>query len=259
MKHIRKNLTYANVMSSLAVFLVLAGATAVAATHLAKNSVGTAQLKASAVTGAKLANGAVVGAKIRANSLDGDKIQDGSITSRDIGQGAVTGADLAPDALKNVVGAQAPDTPTEQGQFSFFLAKGDTQVLSRKEAFPVQATCKSGVSSNPNDLVADLVMTSPFSNTTVSVNEQPLPFSVILAANEEFELASATLLHEPPRGVDPSSPFRLQMRSSVQAVTGGGVAVTYENVAAGINLADHEGECFFSVTINELGVQDTNG
>ena len=41
MKQIRKRLTYANVMSSLAVFLVLGGATAFAATQLAKNSVGT--------------------------------------------------------------------------------------------------------------------------------------------------------------------------------------------------------------------------
>lgn len=44
MKLIRKRLTYANVMSSIAVFLVLGGATALAA-GLAKNSVGTKQLK----------------------------------------------------------------------------------------------------------------------------------------------------------------------------------------------------------------------
>ncbi|MBS1882496.1 MAG: hypothetical protein JSS97_06020 [Actinobacteria bacterium] len=45
MKHVRKRLTYANVMSSLAVFLILAGGTAFAATELAKNTVGTKQLK----------------------------------------------------------------------------------------------------------------------------------------------------------------------------------------------------------------------
>ena len=44
MKQIRKRLTYANVMSSIAVFLVLGGA-AVAATQLPKNSVGSKQLK----------------------------------------------------------------------------------------------------------------------------------------------------------------------------------------------------------------------
>ena len=36
MKSVRRRLTYANVMSSIAVFLVLAGATAFAATELGK-------------------------------------------------------------------------------------------------------------------------------------------------------------------------------------------------------------------------------
>ena len=59
MKQIRKRLTYANVMSSIAVFLVLGGATAFAAVHLGKNSVGTKQLKKNAVTAAKIKKDAV--------------------------------------------------------------------------------------------------------------------------------------------------------------------------------------------------------
>lgn len=55
MKSVRKRLTYANAMSSIAVFLVLGGATAFAATQiLPKNSVGPKQLKKGAVTPAKL-------------------------------------------------------------------------------------------------------------------------------------------------------------------------------------------------------------
>ena len=46
MKQIRKRLTYANVMSSIAVFLVLGGATAIAA----QQKIGTKQLKANSVT-----------------------------------------------------------------------------------------------------------------------------------------------------------------------------------------------------------------
>ena len=64
MKQIGKSLTYANVMSSLAVFLVLGGASAVAATQLGKNSVGTKQLKNNAVTTAKIKNGAITQGKI---------------------------------------------------------------------------------------------------------------------------------------------------------------------------------------------------
>ncbi|MGN6663507.1 MAG: hypothetical protein ACTHK6_04780 [Solirubrobacterales bacterium] len=53
MKQLRKRLTFANVMSMIAVFVAL-GATAFAATQLPKNSVGTKQLKKNAVTAAKI-------------------------------------------------------------------------------------------------------------------------------------------------------------------------------------------------------------
>lgn len=68
MKPIRKRLTYANVMSSIAVFLVLGGA-AFAATKLPKNSVGTKQLKNNAVTTAKIKNDAVNGTKVNESTL----------------------------------------------------------------------------------------------------------------------------------------------------------------------------------------------
>jgi hypothetical protein len=68
LKQLRKRLTYANVMSSIAVFLVLGGA-AVAATQLPKNSVGPKQLKKGAVTTAKIKKGAVTNAKVKPGSL----------------------------------------------------------------------------------------------------------------------------------------------------------------------------------------------
>jgi hypothetical protein len=70
---IRKRLTYANVMSSLAVFLVLGGATALAA-GLAKNSVGSKQLKKNSVTTAKIKNNAVTTAKLKKKAVTGAKI-----------------------------------------------------------------------------------------------------------------------------------------------------------------------------------------
>ncbi|HEY5054057.1 MAG TPA: hypothetical protein VII45_11685 [Solirubrobacterales bacterium] len=70
MNQIRKRLTYANVMSSIAVFLVLGGATAFAATQvLPKNSVGAKQLKKEAVTASKIKNGAVTASKINPTGL----------------------------------------------------------------------------------------------------------------------------------------------------------------------------------------------
>jgi len=73
-KQVRKRLTYANVMSSVAVFLVLGGASAMAAGQLGKNSVGSRQINAKSITTGKLANNAVNGAKVANGSLSGEDI-----------------------------------------------------------------------------------------------------------------------------------------------------------------------------------------
>ena len=54
----RPGLTYANVVSTLCLFLLLAGGTAFAASRLAKNSVGTGQIKNGAVTQQKISTAA---------------------------------------------------------------------------------------------------------------------------------------------------------------------------------------------------------
>ena len=53
--------SYANVMSTIAVFAALGGV-GYAAAQLPRNSVGAAQLRPNAVTGAKIRTGAVTGA-----------------------------------------------------------------------------------------------------------------------------------------------------------------------------------------------------
>ncbi|MGE5407389.1 MAG: hypothetical protein ACM3NV_02140, partial [Syntrophothermus sp.] len=79
MKRIRRYLTYGNVMSTLAVFLILGGATAFAATQLAKNSVGSKQLKKNSVTSAKIKNNAVTTNKIKAKAVTAAKIKPGGV------------------------------------------------------------------------------------------------------------------------------------------------------------------------------------
>ncbi len=64
----RERLTYANVVSTLCLFLLLGGG-AYAATRLPKNSVGTKQLKNNAVTGAKIKKGTITGSRIKISSL----------------------------------------------------------------------------------------------------------------------------------------------------------------------------------------------
>ncbi|HVC07452.1 MAG TPA: hypothetical protein VND98_07710 [Solirubrobacterales bacterium] len=94
MKQIPKRLTYANVMSSLAVFLILGGGAAFAATKLAKNSVGTKQIKNNAVTAAKIKKNAVTTAKIKAGAITGAQIEGGAVSGSNIASNTVTGANI---------------------------------------------------------------------------------------------------------------------------------------------------------------------
>lgn len=71
---LRERLTYANVMSTIAVFLAVGGATAFATVELGKNTIGSRQLKASSVTTGKIATNAVNGSKVANQSLTGSDI-----------------------------------------------------------------------------------------------------------------------------------------------------------------------------------------
>ena len=98
MKSIRSRLTYANVVSSLALFLVLAGGAAWAV-KVPRKSVGPKQLKANAVTTSKIKANAVTTRKIRRNAVRTGKIRDGAIESAKIADGSVGLNDLNQSAL----------------------------------------------------------------------------------------------------------------------------------------------------------------
>lgn len=111
----RARLTYANVVSTLALFLVVAGGSALAADHLAKNSVGTAQIKKGAVTTAKIKNGAVTGAKIKLATL-------GTVPSAATAGSAATAASAdsaktagVADSAKTAGHAASADSATSAG------------------------------------------------------------------------------------------------------------------------------------------------
>jgi hypothetical protein len=73
-KQIRKHFTYANVMSSIAVFLILGGATAIAA-----KKIGTKELKANSITTGKIKKAAVTTQKIKDNAVTGAKVNESTL------------------------------------------------------------------------------------------------------------------------------------------------------------------------------------
>jgi hypothetical protein len=96
---LRARLTYANVMSTIAVFLVIGGATAFAA--LGKGTVGTKQLKNNAVTAKKIKKNAVSSAKIKKNAVTAAKIKNSAVTAAKIAAGAVGAGQLGANSVGN--------------------------------------------------------------------------------------------------------------------------------------------------------------
>lgn len=91
MQQIRKRLTYANVMSSIAVFLVLGGGAAYAA-----KKIGSHELRGGAVTTAKIKRNAVTRSKIKAGAISTAKLAMGTVTNARLADGSVSLEKLAP-------------------------------------------------------------------------------------------------------------------------------------------------------------------
>jgi hypothetical protein len=98
-KTLQGHLTYANVISTICVFLVLGGGAAFAATQLPKNSVGPKQLKKNSVAAAKIKNGAVNAAKLAANAVTASKLADGAVGTGKLADNSVSTGKLANNAV----------------------------------------------------------------------------------------------------------------------------------------------------------------
>jgi hypothetical protein len=143
LKQIRKQFTYANVMSSIAVFLLLGGGAAIAAGGLGKNTVGSKQLKKNAVTAVKVKDGSLLGAdfapgqlpagatgpagpagpatnnSVTSASVLDDTAPGGGLNSQDLAANSVTASEIAADVVGSseiaagVVGSDELDTVHE--------------------------------------------------------------------------------------------------------------------------------------------------
>ena len=111
MSRLRERFTYANVMSTLAVFLLLGGGAYAAK----KKLIDTKDIAKEAVTGKKIAKSTiksknlkdgkgVTGADVQDGTLGGADIQDGGVAAADVADGSLPASKLAPDGAVHELG-----------------------------------------------------------------------------------------------------------------------------------------------------------
>jgi hypothetical protein len=137
-KQIRKRVTYANVMSSIAVFLVLGGGAAYAAKKIGSN-----EIKGNSITTGKIKKEAVSASKIKKNSITTAKIANGAVTGAKLNLGTV-------GTVPNAAHANTADTATNANAVNgMHLAKihfavgpntGNTTVFSA-DGLTLNASC----------------------------------------------------------------------------------------------------------------------
>jgi hypothetical protein len=91
--------TYANVVSTIALFLALGGATALAVNQLPEKSVGAKQLRPGAVTADKIRKNAVTSPKLEALAVKSGKLANGAVKEAKLANASVTNQKLAADAV----------------------------------------------------------------------------------------------------------------------------------------------------------------
>jgi hypothetical protein len=96
---LQAKLTYANVVSTLCLFLLLGGGAALAAGKLGKNTVGTKQLKKESVTAVKIKKAAITAAKLQDGSVSPGKLSGDAVTTGNLTDRAITSAQLADGAV----------------------------------------------------------------------------------------------------------------------------------------------------------------
>jgi hypothetical protein len=209
-------LSYANVMSSIAVFLVLGGGTAFAATKLAANSVGTKQLKRNAVTGAKVRNR------------------------------SLTGADIKPGTLGTVASASSAASLVGQTSFSIRLGFGQAQTIATNGTVSFAAECLQEAGADVVRIVA-----ATTANGAVMAGEddlegrEPTDFLNPDTLAEERRLAAET---EPSGNTQVTNDID---DGFVLGPEGKGITANTEGIVLGLNYG--QPGCLVAGVVNAIG------
>jgi hypothetical protein len=256
LKQIRKRLTYANVMSSIAVFLVLGGATALAAGQLGKNSVGSKQIKKNAVTAVKIKKNAVTTEKLAPNAITGAKVNLASLGTVPTATKATTAtkADNATRAANATNADNATNAANLAGQQSFFvrLNPGQSQTLASNGAVSIIAQCATGVEAT-NDRVRIIAQTTAPTaildgNTDLSGPGGPIGENEFLEPNTPEDKRVLVTFQDTSGDIDVSS--RID-QGYVLGPEGKMITVNSEGIALGLNYGGTT--CMTAGIVNLIG------
>jgi hypothetical protein len=154
---LRSKLTYANVMATIAVFLVLTGiGFAVAA--LPKKSVGKRQLKNGAVTSKKIRKNAVTSPKIKSGAVGRSEIASGAVSTSEISNKAVTRNKIADSAIPLLGTLRSGQTV--RGSFNIGGGEGGVGAQTIRDGETFQFPLNNAPSA-PSANVIDASLASP--------------------------------------------------------------------------------------------------
>jgi hypothetical protein len=208
-KQIRKRVTYANVMSSIAVFLILGGATAFAAVK----KIGANEIKANSIKTGKIVKEAITTSKIKKNAVTGAKLNESTL-------GTVPSATNATNATNAVNATNAGNANTVAGSTirKFFYASEETSATTTilsLNGLTLTAGCEAGfpqltaTTSVDNSLI-HAGGTIGGDEAIYSENDQfetGEPFNVI---EDEFDSVQGTLTYAQPSGVVVTATFEVE-------------------------------------------------
>jgi len=217
---LRRHFTYSNVMSTIAVFLVVAGGTALAVT-LPANSVKSNTVKNNALksvdlkdgkgvkgadvvdaslTGTDIADGGVGLADLANGAVNSAKILDSSVSGKDVATDTLTGADIVEGTLKQVpdaakLGGKSPSAFTSSSIYKNESAVGAGTTLGDETQY-IDQGCNAGdvlLSGGPANIDAetDLLESFPSPGVTtfwrarVNKNGMTDSFSVVVLCADQ--------------------------------------------------------------------------
>ena len=233
MKHLLNRLTFANVMSSIAVFLVLGGGAAFAAGQLGKNSVGKKQLKAGAVTTVKLKKNAVTTPKIKNGAVNGAKVKDGSLTGADLNLGTL-------GTVPSASSANSANSLVGRIPVSRFIG-GGTQDIATVGPFTIKAACSI---NNGGSDEGEFLLTTALNNSSMDDNNGD--------EWEVFDTGTVAQLYSTSTSTGEPN-IEVGSEPGLTAVAPDGTAILFQNETIGFNIAGHPGQCYFAGLIQKVG------